>query len=458
MLALLREHCSNDEIATRLGIAVSTARFHVSEILGKLGVSSREDAARWHPDDDADAATLGRRISLAPLTRLDCAPLTTTARIAAAGTLGLALAGVTLLFWGIMRTSGHTARGGAAGTPAPVAWSVDAADYGVASVMLFDTQASTAQRLHMPSNVGFAEWLEPGKTFWAIDRDGGSYNVYRVDGSKLRALFPQGNSLDHYIERSYDGRHSVVSRSGGVDIIDAATGAIVQPIAHALSGWVSPDGLSLAYITTNPPGALPRDAHTTLLMVADSAPSGATLELPGRTITTRATGANEYQTFDLAYNPWSPDGQYIALSVANNQSNPPIEIVDLAGNIVWSAPPSRSMLYPIWSRPHTLFVVPVDGTTTADAATSGVRVDASTGVATLASLAACCAFSPDGRYAIRVRSSAGSDIKRCMLLDTVTGEELTAFESNAADKVANFCSTISWSADSRYALVSRRGA
>jgi DNA-binding CsgD family transcriptional regulator len=47
VLALLRQGLNNEAIAQRLGISLDTAKFHVSEILGKLGVSSREEAARW---------------------------------------------------------------------------------------------------------------------------------------------------------------------------------------------------------------------------------------------------------------------------------------------------------------------------------------------------------------------------------------------------------------------------
>jgi DNA-binding CsgD family transcriptional regulator len=49
VLALLREGLTNEQIAGRLGISESGARYHVSEILSKLGVSSREEAARWQP-------------------------------------------------------------------------------------------------------------------------------------------------------------------------------------------------------------------------------------------------------------------------------------------------------------------------------------------------------------------------------------------------------------------------
>jgi len=45
VLDLLREGRSNDEIADRLGISVNGAKYHVSEIITKLGVRSRREAA-----------------------------------------------------------------------------------------------------------------------------------------------------------------------------------------------------------------------------------------------------------------------------------------------------------------------------------------------------------------------------------------------------------------------------
>ena len=47
VLALLREGLSNPEIAGRLGISRDGVKYHVSEILSKLGVESREEAASW---------------------------------------------------------------------------------------------------------------------------------------------------------------------------------------------------------------------------------------------------------------------------------------------------------------------------------------------------------------------------------------------------------------------------
>jgi len=49
VLDLLRQSLSNEQIAGRLGITERGAKYHVSEILSKLGVSSREEAAAWQP-------------------------------------------------------------------------------------------------------------------------------------------------------------------------------------------------------------------------------------------------------------------------------------------------------------------------------------------------------------------------------------------------------------------------
>jgi DNA-binding CsgD family transcriptional regulator len=47
VLSLLREGLTNEQIAERLGVSFDTAKFHVSEIIGKLGVESRQEAAAW---------------------------------------------------------------------------------------------------------------------------------------------------------------------------------------------------------------------------------------------------------------------------------------------------------------------------------------------------------------------------------------------------------------------------
>jgi DNA-binding CsgD family transcriptional regulator len=51
VLGLLRERLTNEEIAQRLNISLDGAKYHVSRILSKLGVTSREEAAAWPPEE-----------------------------------------------------------------------------------------------------------------------------------------------------------------------------------------------------------------------------------------------------------------------------------------------------------------------------------------------------------------------------------------------------------------------
>ena len=107
VLALLREGLSNESIAGRLRITERTARYHVSEILGKLGVGSREEAAAWQPEEGrpwwqaaaAPIALLWRKASFGWLSP------------ATAVVLGVVVAtGAGLLIWGLVRTAGDGGR------------------------------------------------------------------------------------------------------------------------------------------------------------------------------------------------------------------------------------------------------------------------------------------------------------------------------------------------------------
>jgi signal peptidase I len=89
VLALIRLGLTNEEIATRLDISVSGAKYHVSQILSKLGVATREEAT-------ALAVGERRRCWAAP-------PL--WAKIAGAATVLAAVAGLAVLAWGVMRTA-----------------------------------------------------------------------------------------------------------------------------------------------------------------------------------------------------------------------------------------------------------------------------------------------------------------------------------------------------------------
>jgi DNA-binding CsgD family transcriptional regulator len=56
VLDLIRQGLTNEQIAQRLGISFSGARYHVAEILSKLGVNSRQEAALWSPRPEPTGA------------------------------------------------------------------------------------------------------------------------------------------------------------------------------------------------------------------------------------------------------------------------------------------------------------------------------------------------------------------------------------------------------------------
>ena len=100
VLALLREGLTNPQIAERLSITLDGAKYHVSEILSKLGVSSREEAARWAPPERPWWATAAVPLAW-PWRRANVSWLATGA---AGITAVLLVVGVGLLVWGLVRT------------------------------------------------------------------------------------------------------------------------------------------------------------------------------------------------------------------------------------------------------------------------------------------------------------------------------------------------------------------
>lgn len=99
MLTLVREGLTNPQIAERLGISFDAAKYHVAEILSKLGLETREEAAAWQPEPP-------ERPVLRPVWARALAGW--SLRIALAGTAAAALAGVAVLAYGVLRSGGES--------------------------------------------------------------------------------------------------------------------------------------------------------------------------------------------------------------------------------------------------------------------------------------------------------------------------------------------------------------
>jgi len=108
VLELLRRSLTNEEIARELGISLDGAKWHVSEIISRLGVRDRYEAA------GLPVAGRGRLARLfAPITLLRTTNLAPAAYVLSVTMMVLAAAGAAALLWGV-------ARNGSAGTGAPV--------------------------------------------------------------------------------------------------------------------------------------------------------------------------------------------------------------------------------------------------------------------------------------------------------------------------------------------------
>jgi DNA-binding CsgD family transcriptional regulator len=119
VLALLREGLSNRQIAERLGISLAGAKFHVSEIIGKLGVASREEAAGWQePQRRWGVSPFGMFTALGESMGAMLTPKAAAFALALLVAGGL-VGGVILAEKGRPSDHGIASLGGAEPTPAP---------------------------------------------------------------------------------------------------------------------------------------------------------------------------------------------------------------------------------------------------------------------------------------------------------------------------------------------------
>ncbi len=124
VLALLRRGLTNEEIAQALNISPDGVKFHVSEILGRLGVESRHDAALWQMEPKRSRWSL----ALAPVVAVKKLKVGALGYPVAATATAGAVVGIGLLAWGLTRTHGDGSAITPASTSAPARTNVPEVD------------------------------------------------------------------------------------------------------------------------------------------------------------------------------------------------------------------------------------------------------------------------------------------------------------------------------------------
>ncbi|HEX5370197.1 MAG TPA: LuxR C-terminal-related transcriptional regulator [Dehalococcoidia bacterium] len=266
VLDLIREGLTNQQIAERLGISLPGARYHVSEILSKLGVGSRHEAAEVSSAGVASRPRWAIGLLAVPLNKLASLGM---ANGVAAGALLVASAGVLLLALGVFAMNHrHSDNGGVV----------------PATCNLINETAACP--------LGKVAYIQNGDV-WVKQLPDGTPRRLTIDGQDSTPRWSHSGdwlTLERQAPGSPPANQYWVMRSDGTASrqIDAATDSLA---------W-SPVNDSLVYVST---------AGDLVLEQADGFQSSILLQ---RTAKGPSAGGDE----TLADPLWSPDGKTIALS------------------------------------------------------------------------------------------------------------------------------------------------
>jgi hypothetical protein len=221
VLELLRKGLSNREVADRLGISRAGAAYHVSEILSKLGVRSRREAALLAPEDArrhvwglAGLAGLMRGISAE-------AAMKVSASLVVAGGIGV----IVLLALGV--------------------WLTELRSQGSGSVQFDCLRGEAARNPTGPNGEDrrhqqFFDTVQEAEAFLCVDLP----EVHQTNGWRVREVNAiRSNSLDAFDEGSYVGNARAYKYAEiyyGHDQLRSNMTFIVYPEDLSMRGGLSP--------------------------------------------------------------------------------------------------------------------------------------------------------------------------------------------------------------------------
>ena len=384
VLDLLREGLTNEQIAQRLDVGLATAKYHVSEILSKLGVKTREEAAAWEPEGARPWWAVGLAIIGWPLRRL----LPLTALKFAGAALVLAAIGVGVA-WAVLTAGSHPEEASLVDgtpptspvsrpidyvTPSPVGDYLDSQKRAVSEYGVFAINSDGTGEHQLAMGLE-PIWSPTGSDIayvgaWTGTGLGGRnwIDVMRADGTDTREIgFYDWDDIggDCWASRtgiwSPDGRFFLYASQvdGRTRLVDVATGSSQEIFRVCYPSW-APDGQILVYAgACDAPGTWPclrsvEDVTAGVPGTVLAAGSKPSWSRDGRRIAfvrdrslfvLDMRSGEETWLYDLRVEgpdvpSWSPDGKRIAVSSER------VMVIDLASG---SATPVGSGLFARWS-------------------------------------------------------------------------------------------------------------
>ena len=449
VLALLRDGLSNEAIAQRLGFTLAGAKYHVSEILSKLGVSSREEAAAWQPTERpwwlsaaAPVAALWGKV------RLGWLPGAVTAGVAV-----VVAAGAGLLIWGLLRTSGDDPSL-VTGQLTPT--TVERACADKSPLSLEETQVFVYQTSDTPITISAVRADGAGSQQVICEVAGGSpawspsgrYIAYLGSGGSLRLLDVE-TGRDTVVDDGRDGTPGISLEwwSPADDLLayqrfsdrrpigiwavapETASTALVQTPDILRFTW-SPEGSRIVYeIRGSPPGTSSASVTNELFLV-------------------NADGSGAHKLTDgslVHHQPWSPDGRLLAYwneDRGGSSTIGDIHIMELESGRAFSLGEFTSDEHPQWSPDRSRYVFH----------NLAIDPEAQTAASLFDRPGVILAWSPDGGKVAYVEGAAfGPPPRSLVVLDLESGER-TTFHTSDIDTAHATGSGYhgEWSPHSRY--------
>lgn len=325
VLLLLTEGRSNSEIADQLGISYNGVKYHVSHILAKLGVESREEAAAWQA-----ATGAAPKSSFLGLKGLLLTKLSGGGKLAAGGVLVTAVGGFVLLAIAVLLSRGGSGPGISEAPPGKLAYVTE--DGRIWTKEVPGGAEHPVGRGHAP------RWSPSG--LWLSFDNGEDFVITTAEGASSRLV-----ETRELVWAPDTDRFAYVDAIGEI-VVEDASGTNRRVIARAPAGPIpapyqldprpistlawSPDGARLAYALTvqsNPnPGSTELSTACPALKPAYKAAPLYTGPRYSGLWLTDAHGSTPVQVFDsggdcatlgrVSVAGWSGDGESIFFWIA----------------------------------------------------------------------------------------------------------------------------------------------